>query len=226
MDDPQQPVSDIARAAEVSGSSRPRLDRRSLLAKGAVVGGLAWTVPVITAGRAGAVGCTPKCSFADFSLTASNFTAVDICNPGTADGYPAGLGATKAAEFTVTIAGVCPCSGSPVVVLTNGVSANWDKQNSCPATYSGANASAVVNANDPTKFLLYKAGALGNGFYVPQSFCMAVKCTDRSNQIVYKRCSFALCIGYSPASSCGLQAGITVTATVIANSCTSSCSHC
>lgn len=211
-------------------------DRRSLLKKAALAGGVAWVAPTVLASPAGAACGTPKCAYPDFTQTVLQIRAFDLCDPGVSGDYVgAGVGAntTKAAEFEITLAsafGSCTC-GTPTQqgqVLVGAVSASWDKVQSCSTAYSQHQIDAVNNPIRPNRFLLYKGGgALGSGVYIPEgSMCISVGCKDSRGVTVYKSCSFKICINYSPAQACGFISTVNASWVLVPGSCTTGCTPC
>jgi len=207
-------------------------DRRTLIAKAAVAGGIVWTTPAWRTVAAAAASCTPKCAAADFGLFSSNVQAFDVCNPGGTTAYPSvPHNVTKAAEFSFSLSALtssCPCSSNPSTaqVVLGTVPTSWDKVNSCADDFGSEYAQAANSATDANKFLLYKSGSLGNGIYVPDGLlCLSARCTDRFGNDVYKRCTFKICLDYSPAGACETFSTVSISAIQIGD-CEAGCDPC
>jgi hypothetical protein len=196
----------------------PQLDRRSMLRKAAVAGAVVWTVPTILADPAHAACGTPKCAPTSFTIPIIN--GRDACNNEAIPNVPTG---NKVALFFLSLPAsvTCPCGGTAQIKIGD-PPANWAKLNFCGSfdtTYANA-----VKVNDTT-FALYKDGALGNGFYVPQgSFCVSVGCTDTHGQLTWRRCTYSVCLSYSPAGSCASLSVVTVSSSN--TNCVTSCTAC
>jgi hypothetical protein len=191
-------------------------DRRDLIRKAVVAGSLTWVTPTVLATKAYAAGCTPKCGPADFVPT---ITGRDACNDEEVDGVPSG---NKVAIFTISVpSSSCPCGGTATVSI-GPIPTEWDKNVSC-TSYSSQYATGIRLSN--TQFALYKNGALGNGFYIPNgSFCVAIGCTDRTGDTVWKVCSYNVCLNYTPAGACTTFTSVGVTTSN--TECSASCAPC
>lgn len=195
-------------------------DRRSLLKKAAVAGSIVWIAPTIMASPANAACGTPKC--APVGTVQLTVTARDACNGESVAGVPTG---NKIAIFTVGVTQTvnCPCdAGLPIVVIGTPPT-SWAKLVAC-GLYDAEYAKGVKVSDN--QFALYKSGALGNGFYVPNgNFCVSVGCKDRTGNTTYRKCTYTICLDYSPAGSCSMIGNVTVTATPF-GPCTTSCDPC
>jgi hypothetical protein len=166
------------RNASTTPSTR-QTDRRSLLAKAAATGAIAWTAPAIVSERALArsTACTPKCAPADFSL---QFDVETYCPGG---------GRKWALLRAVVSESTCPCTSNSTSRICVAPPGYWSKDG---ATDGIAVVPPGVRRNE---FVVKKAsgeGSLGDGLWTAEgSFSVAQGCLDRSGAVVWKVCEYS-----------------------------------
>ena len=180
------------------------IGRRSVVAKGAAVGAIAWTTPIIASSSASATTtgtCTPKCFPTPFQNNLV-FYLVRYC-PGSGQ---------KQVFIYADVTGVgaqsiCPCDGNsedpttPTSVSVTGTSFKLKNQNlsSVNLTYD------VPGVGVREGFHLYNSinGALGDGA-LTGCVRVVVECKDRTGDSTYRYCDMRVTFDSTPADgNCG-----------------------
>jgi hypothetical protein len=181
----------------------PLINRRALVAKGGVAGGLLWVTPTIHASRASAAGCTPKCAPTSPSSVSSN--VVGFCpEPG-----------NKAAKVSLKTnsSSACNCQ-NPVGTATGClvIPTTWEKDGTGQTVTVGT---ATPEAGFTVAFYVAKpGGSLGQGHWVAQTpLRFGLTCLDKDGGKVGVFCDFNVSFDFDPSGSCGSPSNVAVTAT-------------